>query len=434
MRYPLLSRRSFLRAAGVSLALPVLEATTIPGWATGAKKLPPRRRMVAINHDFGFYAANFFPKNPGRDYTLSPLLEPLKDLKNDFTVFFGLSHQEVRAGHSSDSSFLSGAANFGRSTDRRSVTLDQLVAERIGAETRFDSMPLVTGNDNRGFTRSCSYTRSGVQVPAWGKAPAVFARLFLDGSPKEVQNQVDRLGEGRSVMDAVSERAKRLQARVGARDRDKLDQYFTSVRECEQNLLKAQAWATKPKPKVDMAPPKAAPIHDLVADLRVTYELMHLALQTDSTRAITLFVADTGMTPVAIPGVKLHYHLLSHHGQVPENLAQLHLIEMELTKALAGFLAKLKTVQEEGETLLDRTAVLFGSHLGDANGHSSHDLPILVAGGKFKHGQYLKFGSGFRGNKPLANVFVAILQHMGLEIDRFAFSTGTSVSGFELKG
>jgi hypothetical protein len=261
-------------------------------------------------------------------------------------------------------------------------------------------------------------------VPADQSPSRVFTRLFLNGGPGEVEAQVRQLREGRSILDDVSGQAKKLQAGVGAGDRDKLDEYFTSVRELEQRLAVAEAWSKKPKPKVDAKPPQDIRNGaDLIGRTRLLFDLTHLALQTDSTRLITVVVSSDGV-PAGISGVSLGYHDLSHHGKDPAKLQQLKKVELEKMKLLYGLVKKLKSTKEEdGVSLLDRTTVLFGCHMGDASSHSVKNLPIFLAGGGFKHGQHLAFDP--QNHPPLCNLFVSMLQRLGIETDKFGSSKGT---------
>src|SRR5262245_24119403 len=244
-----LNRRKFLRAAGIAMALPCLDAF-LGSRACGALGAPPRR-MVCICTPLGLHAPNFFPEQPGKDYQLTPYLEVLKDFRDDFTVISGLSHPGVESGHDSIYSFLTAAPHPERRAGfRNSISLDQVAAEQIGVQTRFPSLSLSA----EGF--SLSWTKSGALVPSDTSPSRVFARLFLDGRPDEVQAQVRRLRDGQSILDQVGEQARQLQARLGGGDREKLDEYFTSVRELEQRLARAEEWSKKPKPKVDAKQPQ----------------------------------------------------------------------------------------------------------------------------------------------------------------------------------
>ena len=418
-----LSRRSFLRAAGVSLALPALESFTPATHAAAAAG--PIRRLVACCTTLGIHGENLFPKQAGRDFALTPYLEPLKDFRNDLTVFSGVSHPEVDGGHSSEASFLSAAPHPGASSFRNTISLDQFVLEKLPPATRFSSLVLNTGNGGVGL----SVSRSGVKVPADYRPSEVFKKLFVNGSPKEVAQQSERLRDGQSIMDAVAGDAKRLATRVTARDREKLDDYFTTVREVEQRLKLAEAWAQKPKPTVNVPPPTDVQnAADFVARTQLMFDLAHLALQTDSTRVITIAISGHNSVP-PVKGITIDWHNLSHHGKDPEKLAQLRIIELEQMRLLAGFIGKLKASKEAGSDLLTNTSVLYGSNLGNASSHDTKNMPMLLLGGGYKHGQHLAFDE--KQNYPLPNLYVSVLQRLGIEANKFASSTGT-MRGLEL--
>ena len=413
-----LSRRTFLRGTGVSLALPFLDAMWGRKALAAAETVPPKR-LVTICASLGIYGPDFFPAESGEAYMPTPYLKMIEAHRKDFTVFSNVCHpdQNGRDGHASEMTWLTGARHPGLGGFRNTISLDQFIAEKIGFETRYPSLQFNTGGGG-----SQSYTRSGVMIPAESRPSKVFAKLFLDGSKYEVEQQMRKLHEGRSIMDTVGEEAKRLQGRFGSADRDKLDEYFTSVREMEQRLQKAEAWVQKPKPKVDAQPPEDIKDEkDLIGRMNLLFDLIPLAFQTDSTRAITMLVQGRGDVP-AIPGVKTDHHNLSHHGQDPEKIAQLRLIETAQLKALGTLLEKLKTKQEGSKRLLDSTAVLYGSNLGNANSHDWHNLPLLLAGGGFQHGKH--HTGDAKNNTPMGNLFVRLLQNMGIEADTFATSTG----------
>ncbi len=417
-----LSRRRFLRAAGVSLALPWLDALApARAFAAAAK---PRRRMVCICTPLGLHPPFFFPQKSGKDYELSPYLDVLKELREDFTVVSGLSHPDVGPSHDSMASFLTAAPHPERRAGfRNSISLDQFAAEHLRGETRFASLHLGEGG--------LSWTRSGAPVPADVYPSGVFARLFLEGRPDEVQAQARRLQDGQSILDVIRDQANSMQSSLGVNDREKLDEYFTSVRELEQRLSQAEVWSKKPKPKVNAKPPQNITNGiDLVGKTRIWFDFMHLALQTDSTRLIALTLLGTsGVTP--IPGVSFGHHDLSHHGKDATKIDQLKKVELEKMKTLRDFLTKLKATKEADASLLDRTTVFFSSNLGDASTHSVKNLPVLLAGGGFKHGQHLAFTAN--DPPPLCNLYVSMLQRLGIETSRFGSSTGT-LTGLEIVG
>jgi hypothetical protein len=405
-------RRTFLRAAGVSLALPCLDAHAAPAGT-------PRRRMVCICAPLGLHPAYFFPEKDGTDYELTPYLEVLKEFRSDFTVVSGLSHAGQSPGfaHQASASFLTGAQGAGRPGFRNSISLDQLAAEHIGGQTRFPSLAL------SGEGAGLSWTRTGALVPAATSPSKVFAKLFLDGKPDEVKAQVTRLADGRSVLDDVRDQAGALRSTLGADDRDRLDEYITSVRDLEKRLARDEAWAKTPKPKVNVPPPTdISNVADLLGRTRLLFDLTHLALQTDSTRLVTIMLGGSTYVP-PIPGVSLGHHDLSHHGKEPGKLAQLKTVEVETMKTLRDLLAKLRQSKEDGATLLDRTTVFLGSNLGDGSSHSVKNLPVLLAGGGFRHGRHLRFDA--QNPPPLCNLYVSMMQRLGIEVDRFGTGTGT---------
>jgi hypothetical protein len=426
-----LSRRHFLHGVGVALSLPLLEAMR-PGTARAATAAPlasgTPRRMFAICNNLGLRPDLFFPAATGRDYQASPLLELLAAHRDDFTVISGVSHPNVDGGHPSDISFLTAAPHPASSSFRNTISLDQYIAERIGTLTRFPSLTLAVN----GAARSLSWTGSGVAIPPEGRAVDVFNQLFLQGTPEQVEAQIRRLDTGRSILDAVASQAKDLERKVGARDRGRLDQYFTSVRELEHRLQESREWERKPKPVVNVAaPPDFTNPAQYMEKVKAMYDLARLAFETDSTRAITLMLNSVATPVVIIPGATItdSYHNLSHHGKAQDKLAQLEVLDEHHMKLLAKLFGDLEAVDEEGQNLLDRTMILYGSNLGDANAHSTTNLPTLFAGGGFRHGQHLAFDRG--QNYPLPNLFVSMLQRMGLEEDRFASSTGT-MRGLEM--
>lgn len=414
-----MNRRTFLRGSGAALSLPLLEAMR-PAFGQTAE---PPRRMLSICTNLGVLERHFFPAETGRDYTLTPYLEAIKDHRDQFTVVSGSSHGEVTGGHSAEVTFLTAAPHPGTASFRNSISLDQFAAERIGHLTRVSALPLVV---SKGGNQSLSFTSSGVMLPAERSPAQVFKALFVAGDAVSVQKQVEQLRTGRSILDAVADRAAALQKQVGSADRDRLDQYFNSVREVERRLLIAEEWEQKPKPKVDA--PTLKDSEYFLEQLGAMYDLAHLAFATDSTRLITLFIKLDGFSE-HIPGVSSESHNLSHHVGREDKLRELKNLELAEFQQLNALLTKLRSSQEGGSTLLEQTQVLYGSNLGNGNNHDTKNLPILLAGGGFKHGQHLAFDK--TNNEPLPNLFVSMLQRLGIETDKFASSNGT-LKGLEM--
>ena len=427
-----LSRRSFLRGAGVALGLPMLDAM-FPAFSRAAEAQPaPPRRMLGICNNLGLLPDKFFPAidQTGRGYQLSPYLEHLKAHREDFTVFSGVWHPDVDGGHPADNCFLTAAPHPGSGGFRNTISLDQHMAERIGHLTRFPSLTL--GVNVAQGARSLSWTSGGMLIPCEEKPSEIFKRLFLRGSPEEVKAQMRRLALGQSIMDTVADQTKRLQHGVGAHDKERLEQYLTGVRDLEQRLEMSAEWETKPKPVVSEKPPlDPSNPREYMEKVKLMYDMARLAFETDSTRLITLLLDSVNSPVLDIEGAEISeaYHNLSHHGKNEAKLGQLETIDREHMKHLDQLFSDLKTRKELGGTLMEHTMVLYGSNLGNANTHVTTNLPILFAGGGFKHGQHLAFDKVH--NYPLPNLFVSMLQRMGLEADRFATSTGT-MRGLEL--
>lgn len=414
-----LSRRTFLRGTGAALALPWLEAM-VPAFATRAQAAAANaapQRFVAMCATLGFHTPFLFPKETGAGYTPTPYLEPLQDLREHFTVLSGLAHAEQNGanGHTSEMTWLTSAKHPGLAGFRNTISLDQYIAERIGTQTRFPSLVLGNGSE------SLSWSASGVPLPAMFSPAKTFQQLFVDGTPAEVAEQMRGLKRGRSILDTVAGQAKKLHRDLGTHDREKLDEYLSAVRDLEGRLVQNEAWAQKPKPKVDAKPPTDIQSRtDAIGKMKLMQDLIVLALQTDSTRTITLRLSGMNAVP-EIEGVTHDWHNLSHHGLDPAKIEELKVIELAEFRAFGEFLRKLQSAQEGGAPLLARTAVLFGSNLGNASAHDSRNLPLLLAGGGFRHGRHVAVDPQKR---VFSDLFVTLAQRMGVETEKFGFSTG----------
>lgn len=414
-----LSRRAMLKGAGITLALPWLDAMS----AAFAPEPKPPMRFIGILNYFSFHAPNLFPKEAGADYVATPYLQGLQRQRKDFTIISGLNHPEVRDGHSSDKSFFTGAPHPGSPSFRNTVSLDQFAAERIGRDTRYASLNFSTSG-----AHSCSYTRSGVAIPPETSAARAFARLFIDGTPAEVAEEVARVQEGRSILDRVAGEAKRLQRDVGAGDRDKLDQYFTSVRELEQRMVRSEDFARRPKPKPGVPAIRDPGPGEDTRRFGLMLEVARLAVQTDLTRIVTLYYVGTSKTP-SRPGTSFAYHDLSHHGQDAGKLNQLTVLERDLLLEWGGFIQRMKDSRDGASRLLDNTMSVFGAGMGNASSHDSTNLPILVAGGRFKHGRHLAHDP--KNPPPLCNLWVQMLREMGMPVEKFGTSNKETLAGLD---
>lgn len=425
-----LSRRRFLRGTGSALlGLPFLEAMT-PTFGRSARgdspDSSPPPRFVAMCAGLGFHAPCFFPGSAGADDERPEYLEALADHADDFTLFSGVSHpnQQGNNGHASELTWLTSAQRPGLAGFRNTISLDQLIANEVGLQTRVPFLALSTSG------RSLSWTENGVEIPGETSPERLFQALFVTGDSHQVADEMRQLQRGRSILDTVFGEAQRLERDLAPRDRHKLDEYLTSVRDLESRLQQSQGWVQKPKPEVTVDPPRdVADRNDAIGRQRLMYDMIALALQTDSTRAVTFQLSGLNSVPV-IPGVENDWHNLSHHGKDPEKIEELKIIEAAEIAAFNDFLTRLKQIEENGRPLLDQTAVLFGSNLGNASSHDWHNVPIIVAGGRFRHAGHIAGNTD--DNTPLANLHVSLAQHMGLEIDQFGSSTAAGITGFDL--
>lgn len=406
-----LSRRTFLCGAGVAMALPLLDAMR-PARAADKASVP--RRMVAVETNMGILPQFFFPEKDGADFKLTPYLERLAKFRDQFTVFSGVSLPGVTGGHAAEKCFLTGTPHPERGGFRNGVSLDQFAAEQFGNRTRFPSLVLSVGNEGQ----TLSYTRSGAPVPPDRSARKLFEKLFVQGKPSEVAANVEALRQGQSTLDFVGDQAKRLNGSLSPADRQRMDQYFTSVRELEQRLHAAEAWEQKPKPAVTAKPPEDVKDHrEFAKQTQVMLDVVRLALETDSTRLVSVFIDTTVI------------HNITHHGNRPEVLAELRAKEEGQFDVLNAFLAGLAGAKEDNDTLLARTMVLYGTCMGSANSHANTNLPVLLAGGGFKHGKHLAFDK--ENNYPLTNLYVSMLQRLGIEAREFSSGKGT-LRGLEM--
>ncbi|MGB1706809.1 MAG: DUF1552 domain-containing protein [Rubripirellula sp.] len=418
-----LNRRRFIRGAGVTLALPLLEGIR-PTLARASEKQPPRR-MLLISNNLGVLPKQFFPQVSGHDYELSPYLQNLAEFRRDFTVFSGLSHPDVDGGHSTENCFLTAARGPTKSGFRNTISLDQFATEQLGPVTRFPTLNLGVNIDKA--NRSLSWTRDGVLLPAEDSASALFRKMFVQGDPSAVKQQLHKLDERASILDTLLDDTRQVKRALGRDDQSRLDQYLNSVREIEQRLDVSRQWELRAKPTTEQQPPQD--IHDqklFFEKFDLMLSMARLAFESDSTRIITLMV-----DAFATPPFKLHsdqkttdgYHNLSHHGQSETKVQQLIDADNQQMVLLHKLFSQLAETRENQERLLDSTMILFGSNMGDANTHVNTNLPILLAGGGLKHGQHLKFRHD--QNRPLCNLYVTMLQRLGIETESFGSSNGT---------
>lgn len=420
-------RRTLLKSAGVSLALPLLQANQ-PAIAAAAKSTANSggansgvpKRLAIISTPFGMVPENFHPTQTGRDYTLPQTLKPLEDYRQHFTTFSNLDHG-MSGGHSATHTFLTGVKHTQRASHRDgNISIDQRAAELLGGDTRFPSLTFWNSKAS-----PASWTRTGVAVPAIPNPSDAFGLMFVDATPAQRQTTRAMLAGRGSILDTVRSSAKQFQRKIGHEDQQKLDEYFTSIREVERKLGASQDWLDQPKPVIKSPVMKGVANGSRNETIRpdlyeLWLDLMHLALQTDSTRIVTTSLYAHGVW--GFEGITDDYHRLTHHGQRPEVLEQLAITEQFQMQQLARFIGKLKNTQQfDGSSLLDSTTVLFGSGMGSGSRHSSNNLPLILAGGDWKHAGHLDL----QNKQPLCNLYLSMLQNMGAEIDTFNTSTST---------
>jgi hypothetical protein len=424
-----MSRRTMLRGTcGALLALPYLDVMAAPNTK---EHVPIRIACVGLN--FGLVPQLFFPQQTGHEYELTERLSPLKNLRDDFTVFSGLDHGvNAQGGHGGIHAFLTGVLSKNSAgMPEANISLDQKAAQLVGAQTRYPSMQLASGHDPNNMI---SWSASGVSIPPVTNIETIYNLLFQKVDPRLRESTQAKYAARTSILDLVKTDADFLKRKVGVRDREKLERYFDSVREVEKQLTQSSQWLDKPKPVVDYKLPAAPNILDFVKRVPLYYDLMTLAFQTDSTRVITLALGDIGANYGGFD-VSRGYHQLTHHGKVPEYITELSIIEQFHTEQFARFLEQLRAVREpNGKTLLENSMVLFGSGMGNASSHSNKNLPLILAGGGFRHGEHKSyFKDELKKDATLAgNLLLSILQRFGVDTDQFGLATST-LTGLEVK-
>ena len=405
------NRRNFLKGAGLSLALPFLES----GASKALAAVEPTRtkRMLVIGNHLGFYPGAFFPKDAGSDYISSPTLRNIEKHRKDFTVFSHLDH-DVGGGHGGVNAFLSGVRKQeSKGFPEKNVSIDQIAAEHVGSVSRF---PSITAGIGEG-TDMC-WTRTGVRIPPVNSPSRLFNALFAQSPLSERNIERERLTHRSSVLDALMGSAKSLQGTLNGFDRDKLDQYLTSVREVEQRLQMSKEWLDRPKPKPGMQPITEEERMD-IEEMPLFFDLLTLALQTDSTRVAT-FEIPLGFTTTDLDGVSYGYHGLSHHSKGADKLAELQVAEDYIFTQINRLFTSLKEAK-----IFDDTLVIVGSGMSDGSRHSNKDLPVLMAGGGLQHKGHLVSPDEHNKRVPLCNLWLSALQWFGVERDTFGKSNGT---------
>lgn len=412
MQYPL-KRRTFLRGAGVALALPIFESMLPRGHAAG-KPDRPVKRMVCLSNNYGVYQKAFFPEKGGSEYELPTTLKPLERHRKEFTVFSNLDHG-LTGGHACVPTFLNGIRpDMASGFPEGNISVDQKAAEFVGAATRFPSLILKVKETNQ-----ISFTRTGVQVPAID-VTAMYRKLFLEDSAESKKQERLRLMRHSSILDTVLERAGEVNRELGKQDRQKFAEYLDSVRSLERKIEQQHPWLERAKPKTEMTEPR--PARQTADEMKIMMELMALAIETDSTRVMTMA---SGFANGDF-GLQGGYHGFSHHGERPDHTSALTLIEGNQIAQMAYLIDLLKAKEDaiNGGTLFDHTMILFGCGMATGT-HSCKNMPLVLAGGGFKLGEHRVMPAEEPHRVKACNLLLSMLQNFGMEVDRFGTSTGT---------
>ena len=417
------TRRTVLRAAGAAVSLPLLPSLGWKAWGSSAEQQPPRR-MIFLSFGWGVTNETWYPDRTetGADYPLSEGLAPLERHKKKITVIQGLSNKFSNEAHWGSTFYLTGANRYAMpgSSFSNSISADQVAAERFGRQTRFNSLQLTSTDaeqSGHGPGLSLAWSRQGKPLAGLDNPIAVFNRLFGDETAPLVERQ-RLLAQQRSVLDAVLLQAKAIDKTLSSHDRDKLDEYFQSIRDIETRLSKEESWQATPKPSAPFSAPAEQPSGE--REIRLMYDLLVAALQTDSTRVVTY------RQPVARLikglGITVAPHDMSHYGPGPRMEAS-KLRDKKQSELLAYLLDKLEAVKEaDGTSLLDNVSISYGSNIRTI--HYLDNCPTVIAGGGagIKHGRHVVLAAK---QTPLANLWLTLLQGVGIEIDSFGDSTGT---------
>jgi len=405
-------RRQFIKQLGLCSTLPFFQSIN----QLAAQSSAPPKRLVCIGTEYGMHTPAFFPTTTGPNYTLPELLQPLKPIRDSITVIEGLDHQ-LGGGHKGVQGFLTGERfSFSKSS---MYSLDQYAADQVGNDTRFPSVTLDLYGSN-----SWSWNRYGVKMRGIGDPTQLFDMLFKPLLARQKEEATAQINVEQSVLDTVGRSAQRLEKLLGSQDRHKFQEYLNAIEETSRRLKRTGYWIGQDKPAVPDAEnairPKSSGADRRYLGLRSMFDLCALAFRTDSTRIVTLHVPG-GNGVLQLDGISDGYHSLSHHGQDPDKIGQLKRIELEYVKELAHFIQTLQKIPEGNGSMLDNTLIYFGSGMGNASSHSNRNLPVLLAGGNMRHGNSLKYR---RDSKPLCDLYVSMLQWLGVETISFAGSRG----------
>lgn len=436
-RTPQTDRRRFLKAAGATVALPIFESLLSRSAFAAAKDVIAPQRYAFVYFPNGCNVSQWRPESSGNDYQLSPSLEPLAELKEHFQVLTGFEHENATAGRDgggdharANATFLTGmrAKKTGGADIKLGISVDQVLANHIGHETFLPSLEVScdsarnSGSCDSGY--ACAYQfnlswrNATTPVSPEARPRLVFERMFGGGGGGDLLRREQK----RSVLDFLADDARRLNRRMGNNDRKKMAEYLEGVRSVEQRIERAEKFAERNRP--DMEVPEEIPEH-YSDHIRLMYDMMVLAYQTDATRVASFLLAHDGSNR-SFPevGVDDGHHNLSHHGNNKDKLAKIAKIDKFYVEQFAYFLRKLKeTTDANGESLLHNSTIIYGGGIEDPNRHRHNNLPIIMAGhggGKLTTGRHLRLDH----DVPLSNLYMNILQNAGIESQNFGDSNG----------
>lgn len=410
----LINRRNFLKAAGISIALPSLES-----FADEKSNSKAPMRMVLMGAALGMNPQGFFPKEYGKSFALSKVLQPLENQREDFTVFSHMDHPNVFTGHGGMSALFSGIESSKAKTAGENYSLDQMAADHVSYTTRYPSLHMCVGGGLR-----ASWTKSGISVPETSSPELIFRKLFVNDSEAANKAIGKELVDQGSILDLVRGNAKSVLNNVSKNDKEKVDEYLTAIRDAESKLQGRKQWLNKKKVNTDFkieGRQHSSEDYNFISPLFL--DLITLAIKTDSSRVFTMGFGMHNKV-IELDGISTGYHGLTHHGNRPEKLKQLWTIEQFYISQYAKLIEKLKAEKTEEGNLLDNTMVFFSSCLGDASRHSNRNMPTLLAGGGFKHGNHWDCMKN-NSQTPLNNLYTTMIQKFGVEKEKFASATGT---------
>jgi len=438
---PMVSRRTFLRGVGTAVALPMLESRPL---LAGNKRLTePPKRLAFIYIPNGVQIPEWTPQREGAKYSLPPILEPLKSLQNNFLVLSGLTHDKARGNNDgggdharSCSAFLTGVqpVKTGGADIRLGTSVDQIAAGVIGQDTRLASLELGADRGTKpgacdsgyscAYSHNISWRSENTPMPKETDPRVVFERLYGSGnSQADRTNGARRRQQRRSVLDFVRDQALGLESQVSGKDRQKLDEYFTGIREVERQLEAEEARPRRPMPAGVTAPPAGVP--DTYREhLRLMSDMIVLAFQGDVTRVSSFMFSNAGSNRnYRFIGVPEGHHSLSHHGGDLKKQAKIAKINRFQIEQFAYLLGRLQAIPEGEGTLLDQCMIVYGSGISDGNKHNHDNLPILLAGGgggTLDSGRHVRYTQ----ETPLTNLYVSLLNRVGAQVEQFGDSTG----------